>query len=458
MIRSLRLASLAGLALLAAGPAFAQSDVTFLRLFSGGNPPRDYTYAQTQNPNAIVGGAGNAVSFCPALSCISGNGFTDHQRTSFLISAVTGDGAHSEEQTLAVTTTVNKGELVQYRPNTAYSVGQEISPVPGNAAYKVIQAGTTGPNSQPPTSRPATEGQTFQDGSVIWQWINDGAIVAKIGIYNEVKNAPGGGASWAQANNFELDPGHHPSFNLNTEFDFTNNSGTNCEFGLNCINLYVAMGGNNTSSAGINILSNNTGNYASIWGLRLNGDKLAREAAIAIDANSKYGIAANQFGLGGSSFVESFVYDNSASLRGIEIVGAKGFGAFVDGSNGSGASFLAGGTKTNAVYQDFANAPKGFLITGTKTVATYEDSSTSPAAFSVSGSKSFASYFDNSSTPIAIRLTGTYSSAQIAGNGFTVFPDGGTTAHGYATQGQWGVDCNSADRVTVRGGIVVACN
>ncbi|GJE25831.1 hypothetical protein [Methylobacterium organophilum] len=462
MTRTFRFALLTGASLFATAPALAQSpgtfsDLTYQRSRASGVAPLDLTYATTINPNAIVAAPGNMVSFCPALSCVYGGNFQDHQRASLFVSSVTQDDNHSEEQTVGITTSINKGQLSNYAPNKSFGLGENIAV--GNAVYRVVQAGTTASNTQLSGSRPSFEGQTFQDGSVVWLWINDAAIASKVGLYNEVVNEAGGGASWAQANNFELRSGHKPSFNLNTEFDYTNNSGVNCEFGINCINIYVAMGGSFTSSAGINIVSNNTDNWASIWGLRLNGSMLAREAAIAIDSNSKYGIAANQFGLGGDHFSESFVYDNSTSLRGVEVVGPKGFGAFVDGSNGSQSSFLAGGNKTNAVFLDLAASPKSISIVGQKTVASIEDTATSPAALSIGGSKSFAGIFENSTAPVALRLSGSYSDAQILGKNFRVWPDGGLNALNYNVNGTSGASCSGlpTNNFRVQSGIVVAC-
>ena len=427
MTRFSRLAAFAGLALLAAAPALAQSpatfsDVTLQRLFSGGNVPLDLTYAGTPNPNAVVAAPGNMVSFCPAGSCIrSANGgpvdpaYFDHQRTSLLISSTTQIDGQAQEQALAVTFTNNKGEVTPYAPNKAFSLGQNTKV--GDATYRVVQAGTTGANSAPPSDRPGVGASfTYTDGTVQWLWINDFAANAKAGAYFEVINEPGGGQSWGQATNVTLSRGFKPTFNVATELNFFNDSGTDCEFGIDCIGLSIAMQGPNTTTASLSIGSSNDKKVASIWGIRIGGRFTAREAALAIDASSKYGIASNQFGLdGGATYSQSFLYDASTAQKGIEIAGVK---------SSSGI----------------------------------EDRSTAPAGLNVTGTKSFAGIYEHSTTPTGILLQGSYSGAQVVGNGWTVYPDGGLTAHGYATQGTWGVDCDSAAHVTVRGGIVVACN
>jgi hypothetical protein len=302
-----------------------------------------------------------------------------------LVSAVTGIDGQAQEQALAVTLTNNKGEVRPYAPNKTVSVGDNTRV--GDATYRAIQGGTTGANSAPSGIRPPVSTSFVKtDGSVKWLWINDFAINAKAGAYFEVINEPGGGQSWGQATNVTLSPGFKPTFNVATELNFFNASGTDCEFGINCLGLTIAMQGPNVTTAGLSIGSSNTDKVASIWGARIGGRFTAREAALAIDASSKYGIASNQFNLdGGATYSQSFLYDNSTALKGIEIA-------------------------------------------GTKSSAGIEDRSTAPAGVSVTGSKSFAGIYEHSATPTGILLQGRYATAQIGGTGWSVNPAGILTA------------------------------
>ena len=359
----------------------------------------DMTYASTFNPNAVVAAPGGRVSFCPQGSCIRGaNGgpndptYYDHQRASLLVSAVTGIDGQAQEQALAVTFTNNKGEVRPYAPNKTFSVGDNTRV--GDVTYRAIQAGTTGANSAPPGIRPPVGASlTYTDGSVRWLWINDYAIHAKAGAYFEVINEPGGAQSWGQATNVTLSQGFKPTFNVANEINFFNASNTDCEFGINCIGLTIAMQGPNVTTAGLSIGSSNTDKVASIWGARIGGRFTAREAALAIDASSKYGIASNQFGLdGGATYSQSFLYDNSTATKGIEITGAK-------------------------------------------SSAGIEERSTAPAGLSVTGPKSFAGIYEHSATPVGLRFDGVYGQYMIQGNGFTVSPAGSVVANALTVTG-----------------------
>lgn len=367
-------------------------------------PPVDLSLAGTKNPNAIMAGPGNAISFCPTRSCIFGPNdgsnsvnplFFDHQRASFLVSGSTQLDGVAQEQTLGVTTTIATGFAKPYAPNTAYALGDNVVVGGGfgGAVYRAIQAGTTGSNSMPQSSRPSVaqggNNYTVMDGTVRWKWINDSAIGAKVGIYNETEVMPGAGSAWGMANNTEIAPGSiragHATFGF--ENDFSNNSGIDCALGVPCDAIRVGVGGPSKSTSGINIDTNNGNgaaapqNFAMLWGIRFSGPKLASEASIALDANGKYGIAANQLGLGGDTFTGSLIYDNSSSPSSLRVTGPK----------------------SSAVIDDASNAPTGLLVGGTKSISALQVGSTSP---------------------IGINLVGNYSGAQVQGAGWSVAPNG----------------------------------
>ncbi len=371
------------------------------RFVMDGLSPLDKDLAGIKNPTAVRFGAGNQISFCPAKSCVRGPAgdivdpaYFDHQRASLLVSGQTQIDGQAQEQSLAVTTTINKGYIKKYAANTAYALGDnvEVGGGFGGAVYRVTQAGTTGASSAPPSGRPAQGASfTYTDGSVKFLWINDSAITAKVGAYFETEIYDGAGAAWGFANNVGIMAGANRTGQATFAFenDFTNNSGFDCQLGTPCDAIRVGVGGVNKSTSGINIDTNNgvagaPQNFSLLWGLRFSGPKLASEALIALDASGQYGIAANQLGLGGESFTGALIYDNSASPSSLRVTGPK----------------------TTAAVEDVSNSPAGILIGGTKTLSGIRESSTAPTG---------------------INLVGTYSGSQIQGNGWSIAPNGSLT-------------------------------
>ncbi|UYW25903.1 hypothetical protein OKC48_21930 [Methylorubrum extorquens] len=269
---------------------------------------------------------------------------------------------HSEEQTLAVHTVINRGALKKWAPSANFAVGDNIAfGGARNTVYRAVEAGRSAPTGEGPTGK-ATR---IRDGSVVWEWINDAAIAAKVGAYIETSVMPGAGPSWGAAFNYHLLPGAEPSFNPGVEFDYTNGSGKNCALGVaDCTHLRVAAGGPNQITTNLAVLSDNKSSYAAIWGLRLNGDFLASEAVIAVDASSKVGLAFGRSGIGGASH----------------------------------------------------------------SVATIEDVTNSPTALSIGGKKSIAGIVEHSTSPNGLALNGHYSGAQIVGKDFMVDPEGNVSA------------------------------
>lgn len=349
-------------------------------------PAVDMSLSKIENPNAIMLGAGNTIAFCPALSCVT---IPDagHQRASFLVSAHTQDDGHSEEQTLAVMTTVDKGFHKKYAASTSYAVGDNV--IVGNASYRALTSGVTSPSSPPPGTTPSTSNFTFQDGGVRWLWINETAIAgAKVGIYNELKAIPGAGGVWGQANNVQLMPGVKPTFMANIELDTANHSGTECALGqANCYGLWLNQGGSARSTAGLYISSFNCASgvncdssWATFWAQRFAGERLASESNIEMDTTN--------------------------GRRGLS------FGGF------TGASF------TDQAILDKSTSPVSLQISGSKSVSSIVDDANSPTALNIAGNKSFAAIYEHSSTPAGISLDGIYSRAQIEGRNWSVDPVG----------------------------------
>ncbi|GJD48585.1 hypothetical protein OPKNFCMD_1308 [Methylobacterium crusticola] len=288
-------------------------------------------------PNAVMLGGGNRISFCPTLSCVDAPS-TDHQRASLLVSAETQVDGAVEEQTLAVLSTIKTGYSRTWAPSTAYAAGDNVSMQDGrNSVYRAVQAGTSAPSGSGPTGK----GSNIVDGAVRWAWVNDAVINAKVGLYNEVQNVAGGGHSWAQANNFHLRPGHTPTFNVNTEFDFQNDSGSDCIVGVaNCNNLYVVTAGTNKSTAGVAVSTTNKSGFASYFGIILSSPQLASNSAIEIDTGGARAIGVGAFMP--ASYTSAAIEDLSTAPAGLVIRGAKAIAGVVEHSTSSNGIALNG--------------------------------------------------------------------------------------------------------------------
>lgn len=355
-------------------------------------PAVDLSLAGTPNPNALMSGAGNMVSFCPLLSCINNhpNGtidgrYFDHHRASHLISTVTQDDGHSEEQALATIMTVNKGLQKKWAPTTAYALGDNISfsgttSPAGNSTWRAIQAGITGSANVLPTTRPACSTAaptpcpefTATDGTVKWLWINDQRINGKLGHYNEVTAMPGGGSVWAGVDNLQLQPGYIPVFAVGREIDLTNNSGSDCIVGRsNCYGLSVFLQGSNKSTAFIDMSSANANTYASSYGILMGGAKANSEHDISIQSSAAVAIDIGSFGGVTHSFAS--VRDRSTSPTSVDIGGSHT--AAITTNNASAIYALATGPNQkvclNALDNCFVYDPptnKTYFVVGGQSV------------------------------------------------------------------------------------------
>lgn len=301
--------------------------------------------SNTPTPGSYFSAGGNALSFQTLISSGTGTAERDNQRATALITAATVDDGNSEEQTLCLLTSISTGYSKPWATSTGFTVGTNTT-TNGNT-YRC----TTGGTSAATGTGPSGKGSTITDGTVVWKWINDAAINAKVGLYNEVHVLPGGGHSWAQANNLEIDAGYISDFAVNTEFDLTNNSGTDSTVGgKNKYNLLITTQGANTSTAAVEINTTNTTKYAALWGIHFSGTTLASNAVISIDTSSAVGIGFGP-GLSGGVFNISF---------------------------------------STAVIRDQTTAPKALDLAGSYTSSAIEISGTSPAALALNGT--FASW------------------------------------------------------------------
>ena len=147
------------------------------------------------------------------------------------------------------------------------------------------------------------------------------------------------------------------------EHDFTNNSGTDCAPGINCLGMTMNFGGTNQSLTGVQL---DGGGYvggkggAIIWGIRL-VNHLASDIDIDDMSNADVGLGFGIDGFGTSTHHRSTIQDGSISP----------------------VSYLASGRNSDSVW-----------------------SSTGTAA-------------------VGLKLGGSYSKAQIAGQGWAVDPRGG---------------------------------
>ncbi len=315
--------------------------------------PLDLTYASTVNPNAVRLGAGNSLSICPALSCIQSPN-SDHQRTSALFSTSTQDDGHSEEQTVAILTTVGTGFAKNYANSTAYQVGDNINA--NGQIYRVTTAGTSAASGSGPTGTSTTP---FANGSVQVIWINSAAINAKVGLYGETQCVTGAGTCWGAAFNYQMQPGMVPTFNPAVEIDATNNA-ADCNIGAaNCYGLLIGTGGNHRSTAGV-YLTNDVplSNYAMIWGFRTAGTMLASDAAFEDDSGAAIGFGVNTTGFAAGKHSSADFFANGLSPYGLVI----------------------GNTKGSAGILDVSTAPDGIKLQGKYAVAGLEFESAAPAS------------------------------------------------------------------------------
>lgn len=368
------------------------------------------------------GSGGNSLSFATMISTPSGGADTDNQRAQLLIVTETSDDGNSEEQSVCIQTKIQTGYAPEFVPLTAYIAGDNFIVAASNNVYRVTTSGVSGATA--PTGK--TTG--IANGSMVVDWINDAAINAKLSIYDEIVVVEGAGSAWGEVINFDMQAGYAGGFACAKEIDLTNNTGFDSVFGAyNKIGQWIACQGANTSTAGAQISSANTSNWATLWGLYFAGAKLASNCVIGIDASSAIGIGAG-VGAGTAAtptFTTAFIRDRSITPTGLSLAGTYSSAAasFPQGG-GSPAAISISGTKTLAAYVDASTAPKAMDIQGTNSVAGVEVSATTPASFSSLGTKTIAGFLDDSTAPFGLNLTGTYSAAQVSGVDFSVLPDG----------------------------------
>ena len=403
--------------------AFAAKAPTASPVFTGvvaanAVPAVDLTYAGTPNPNTIRYASGNAVSFCPALSCINGptNGpvtssYFDHQRASLLISAQTQLDGQAEEQTLATITTIGTGLQKAWAANTAFALNDNVSF--GNATYRATKAGTTGATNPLPSSRPTSLPATYNDGSVTWTWINDQRINGKLGHYNEVNAITGAGTTWAGVDNLQLNSGVIPSFNVTREVDLTNNSGTDCVINVaNCYGLSIFLQGSNYSTAFLDMSSANTNNYAALYGILLGGSKSIRDHDISIQSSGAVGVDIGSFG--GANHSVASIRDRSTSPSSIDIGGSHTTGIDTNAMTGTYSMLTKAGQKLcfNGTDNCLRYAGGWQFSKGSTDIATISDAGTLTAAGTLSGG--------NISTGGNISANGSLSGASLSVNGLSV--------------------------------------
>ncbi|OAH23176.1 hypothetical protein AX289_30330 [Methylorubrum populi] len=115
-------------------------------------------------------------------------------------------------------------------------------------------------------------------------------------------------------------PGEHPATDGaegETERERRRNAAVGCErqLGHYCTALRLGMGGPNKATQALDITTDNTERFKTIWGIRLNGLNLASDALIGLDSSTKYGILSNLIGLANPTFSEAMIGDASVSSK-----------------------------------------------------------------------------------------------------------------------------------------------
>ncbi|WP_193763160.1 hypothetical protein, partial [Methylorubrum sp. Q1] len=322
-----------------------------------------------KNPNAVRIGAGNMVSFCPALSCLSGDNdaspTNDHQRASLLVSSTTQDDVHSQEQSFAVITTIDKGRLKTWAQNTAYTARDNVKN--GENVYRVAANCTSSSTGGGPTSL-ASSG--IADGSCSLGWINYAGLNAKAGSYFETKVVDGAGSAWGAAFNYHLDtnPNIQNGFFPGLEVDYANTSGIDCLIPTDCTSVRVGIAGNGMITHGMQITGdgftrNSTQYNSMLWALRINGEHVAQEASIEIDSQSKVGIGFGTSGIGTNTHSVATIKDATTSPTSIEIAGSHTVGLNLSGT-----------------FSSFALASNNFLLYGDGSVRMSNSNASTSAA------------------------------------------------------------------------------
>ncbi|MCQ0986455.1 hypothetical protein [Jiella marina] len=407
----------------------------------------------------IVLAPGNSVGYCSVLGCIptgspqaAGDGRWRHMISSLLISSETrlldpdnpaGSGAEAQQNTLGIETVVNSGAVRRWSANTSYRRGENIkisfADGLGDRTYRVEESGTSGTTA--PTD---TSGQIFADGTVKLRWINYGATTAQTSIYNAVVFAKGGGPGWAAAHNVDLESGYSSPLAVNHEFDFTNNSGMDCERESTCTVILITPKGATTSTNAIAIGTKNQPRYRTVDGRKVDGTPALRDglsvsaaldqwpvrrAAIAVAANHALrGVdVGTNMGVDAITLGEAAFRNSAKAIYGFWNKGTQSGAGFRDDTM-SPVAFLANGSNQVAAFRTTGNSLRGVDVAGTNSEAGVRAASKTPSGVLIEGSNSTAAVNVRSSTPVGVKLDeGTFSSYQIEGNGFSVDATGGVS-------------------------------
>ena len=315
------------------------------------------TYAGGGLTNGLLFGVGNQISYCALLVCQQ-IPTTDHMRASSLFWSTTNVDNAVEENTVGIETAIGTGYYKSWAPNTGYNINDNIVSPAANGVYRATTAGVSaGSGTGPSGTEPA-----IQDGTIVWKWISVPTLAAKVGLYNEARVNAGAGNTWAQANNTWLEPGDVPAFNINTEFDMTNNAAACVPGVANCNDVEVNINGSQESTTAMHITTTNTTTYAALWGIRLNAPFLAQRADIEDDSSGAIGLSFDQVGTGAVHSTAS-IYEATNSPISYFIGGNHAVGSIVDQSNGP-VSLLITGTHSAESISDTSNAPTALAASG----------------------------------------------------------------------------------------------
>lgn len=306
--------------------------------------PLDDQFQSVPNPDAIQMSPGMGVGYCPGLACIPAEGLDRNQRASVVVSGSTKYDGEAEEQLLALSLTSKTGKLTNWTANTAYTADANVYNFNGDNVFRVISNCTSGTTAPVLPDQGKPKGAVVQNGTCQLKWINRGAIAAKVTAYFENEVEAGSGNAWTQANNYIMRSGAPRSFMVNTEMDFSNISGADCQLGEYCTALRIGMGGPNKATQGIDITSDGTPGFKTIWALSINGKNLASDNLIGLDSSTKVAIGSNVGNLHQPTFSEAFIRDDSI---------------------GGPASFVNTSTKTGAVFDERGGGVYGFQARGT---------------------------------------------------------------------------------------------
>lgn len=251
-------------------------------LMSGSSTPVVNLYTTPPTSGLFLANSG-IFSFYPTI----GNDPGDHQRAQQLMVFNPTQDATISETGISINSYINSGYASAWPGATTAVALNTLIYTSTGYVWKATTAGTTG-GSLPsfPTSGATLGVTTVNDGSVVWTAQSHNQSNAKMPLFISTTAGPGAGHVWSIDTATILNSGWAGGFANGVEFDFQNNSGSDC---LTCQTVFITgTPGANKIAAGISIYNGSSTNYAYQDAIVLGGTKLATQSDIRSFSASPY--------------------------------------------------------------------------------------------------------------------------------------------------------------------------